>query len=242
MINLASSSLNFQQINLLSLSIDKFACVERAQLMRRALSCRPNIKYQYSALDSGNGIVERSPRERAQRERALNATQEWIQSANGRYEVIAHLDEIGSRHGKNWFLVNDASVSSSSIKAAVCLVLSLFSNSFPRCARIACWRCCRCPQTALLSRICRPMSAHAIYSWSCSARCIIRISIPCSIWASCATARITMPASWRPSTRVAVSRISSLRWVRCSLCFPVELPCWIFSLSLAGPVERAVGA
>lgn len=74
------------------------------------LSCRPNIKYQYSALDSGNGIVERSPRERAQRERALNATQEWIQSANGRYEVIAHLDEIGSRHGKNWFLVNDASV------------------------------------------------------------------------------------------------------------------------------------
>ncbi|XP_023164554.2 uncharacterized protein LOC111595195 isoform X1 [Drosophila hydei] len=74
------------------------------------LTTRPNIKYQYSALDSGNGIVERSPRERAQRERALNATQEWIQSANGRYEVIAHLDEIGSRHGKNWFLVNDASV------------------------------------------------------------------------------------------------------------------------------------
>ncbi|XP_070144039.1 uro-adherence factor A isoform X2 [Drosophila kikkawai] len=74
------------------------------------VSARPNIKYQYSALDSGNGIVERSPRERAQREKALNATQEWIQSANGRYEVIAHLDEIGSRHGKNWFLVTDASV------------------------------------------------------------------------------------------------------------------------------------
>ncbi|XP_033159262.1 uncharacterized protein LOC117140434 isoform X3 [Drosophila mauritiana] len=74
------------------------------------LTTRPNIKYQYSALDSGNGIVERSPRERAQREKALNATQEWIQGANGRYEVIAHLDEIGSRHGKNWFLVTDASV------------------------------------------------------------------------------------------------------------------------------------
>ncbi|KAH8328202.1 hypothetical protein KR067_006040, partial [Drosophila pandora] len=77
---------------------------------RRQIYSRPNIKYQYSALDSGNGIVERSPRERAQREKALNATQEWIQSANGRYEVIAHLDEIGSRHGKNWFLVTDASV------------------------------------------------------------------------------------------------------------------------------------
>ncbi|KAH8249460.1 hypothetical protein KR032_009824, partial [Drosophila birchii] len=77
---------------------------------RRQIYSRPNIKYQYSALDSGNGIVERSPRERAQREKALNATQEWIQSANGRYEVIAHLDEIGSRHNKNWFLVTDASV------------------------------------------------------------------------------------------------------------------------------------
>ncbi|XP_069963592.1 serine-rich adhesin for platelets isoform X2 [Bactrocera oleae] len=74
------------------------------------VSARPNLKYQYSALDSGNGIVERSPRERAQRERALNALQEWVQNSNGRYEIIAHLDEIGSRHGKNWFLVTDATV------------------------------------------------------------------------------------------------------------------------------------
>ncbi|XP_012155368.2 uncharacterized protein LOC101455557 isoform X3 [Ceratitis capitata] len=74
------------------------------------VSARPNLKYQYSALDSGNGIVERSPRERAQRERALNTLQEWVQNSNGRYEIIAHLDEIGSRHGKNWFLVTDATV------------------------------------------------------------------------------------------------------------------------------------
>uniref|UniRef100_A0A1A9VUX3 Protein kinase domain-containing protein n=1 Tax=Glossina austeni TaxID=7395 RepID=A0A1A9VUX3_GLOAU len=78
--------------------------------MLRSICFGPNIKYQYSALDSGNGIVERSPRERAQRERALNATQEWIQNSNGRYEVLAHLDEIGSRHGKHWFLVTDATV------------------------------------------------------------------------------------------------------------------------------------
>nr|XP_036222327.1 uncharacterized protein LOC106615306 isoform X3 [Bactrocera oleae] len=77
---------------------------------RRHIYSRPNLKYQYSALDSGNGIVERSPRERAQRERALNALQEWVQNSNGRYEIIAHLDEIGSRHGKNWFLVTDATV------------------------------------------------------------------------------------------------------------------------------------
>ncbi|XP_054745028.1 uncharacterized protein LOC129249318 isoform X2 [Anastrepha obliqua] len=74
------------------------------------VSARPNLKYQYSALDSGNGIVERSPRERAQRERAFNTLQEWVQNSNGRYEIIAHLDEIGSRHGKNWFLVTDATV------------------------------------------------------------------------------------------------------------------------------------
>lgn len=65
--------------------------------------------------------MERSPRERAAREKALNATQEWIQQSNGRYEVIAHLDEIGSRHGKNWFLVNDASVS-----ILCCLIYSVF--------------------------------------------------------------------------------------------------------------------
>ncbi|XP_067624042.1 serine-rich adhesin for platelets [Eurosta solidaginis] len=74
------------------------------------VSARPNLKYQYSALDSGNGIVERSPRERAQRERAFNTLQEWVQNSNGRYEIIAHLDEMGSRHGKNWFLVTDATV------------------------------------------------------------------------------------------------------------------------------------
>ncbi|XP_017464310.1 PREDICTED: uncharacterized protein LOC108357741 isoform X3 [Rhagoletis zephyria] len=74
------------------------------------VSARPNLKYQYSALDSGNGVVERSPRERAQRERAFTALQDWVQNSNGRYEIIAHLDEIGSRHGKNWFLVTDATV------------------------------------------------------------------------------------------------------------------------------------
>ncbi|XP_037904298.1 slowpoke-binding protein isoform X2 [Hermetia illucens] len=71
---------------------------------------RPNVKYQYTALDSGNGIQERSPRERAARDRALSACQEWIQNTNGRYDIIAHLDEIGSRHNKNWFLINDTTV------------------------------------------------------------------------------------------------------------------------------------
>ncbi|XP_055916099.1 slowpoke-binding protein isoform X2 [Eupeodes corollae] len=74
------------------------------------LTTRPNLKYQYSALDGGTGVTDRSPRERASRDRALNACKEWVQNSNGRYDVIAHLDEIGSRHSKNWFLINDSSV------------------------------------------------------------------------------------------------------------------------------------
>lgn len=61
-------------------------------------------------MDSGNGSSERNPRERAQRDRALSACHEWLKTLNGRYEIIAHLDDIGSRNYKNWFLLNDATV------------------------------------------------------------------------------------------------------------------------------------
>lgn len=71
---------------------------------------RHSLKFQYSALDSGSGQNDRSPRERAARERALCACQEWLKTLNGRYEIIAHLDDIGSRNNKNWFLLNDTTV------------------------------------------------------------------------------------------------------------------------------------
>lgn len=74
------------------------------------LCCRHSLKFQYSALDSGSGQNDRSPRERAARERALCACQEWLKTLNGRYEIIAHLDDIGSRNNKNWFLLNDTTV------------------------------------------------------------------------------------------------------------------------------------
>uniref|UniRef100_A0A182NEQ9 Protein kinase domain-containing protein n=1 Tax=Anopheles dirus TaxID=7168 RepID=A0A182NEQ9_9DIPT len=70
-----------------------------------------SVRYQqYTALDSGIGAPDRSPRERAARERAYAACQEWLQNTGGRYESIAHLDDIGSRSNKHWFLLNDCTV------------------------------------------------------------------------------------------------------------------------------------
>ena len=71
---------------------------------------RHSLKCQYSALDGGSGSVERNPRERATRDKAFLACQEWLQTLSGRYEIIAHLDDIGSRNNKNWFLLNDSTV------------------------------------------------------------------------------------------------------------------------------------
>uniref|UniRef100_A0A336KBP1 CSON006281 protein n=1 Tax=Culicoides sonorensis TaxID=179676 RepID=A0A336KBP1_CULSO len=69
---------------------------------------RSNIKYHYTALDSGGTSSDRNPRERAARERGESACREWILNTGGRYDIITHLDNIGSRHNKNWFLLNDS--------------------------------------------------------------------------------------------------------------------------------------
>ncbi|XP_055643448.1 uncharacterized protein LOC129779778 isoform X3 [Toxorhynchites rutilus septentrionalis] len=71
---------------------------------------RHNVRYQYTALDSGVGAPDRSPRERAARDRAFAACQDWLQNTGGRYESIAHLDDIGSRANKHWFLLNDCTI------------------------------------------------------------------------------------------------------------------------------------
>ncbi|XP_055714026.1 probable inactive serine/threonine-protein kinase slob2 isoform X2 [Phlebotomus papatasi] len=73
--------------------------------------CRHSVlRYQYTALESGTCGQDRNPRERAAREQALTASQTWIQQSGGRYEVIVHLDDIGSRTNKHWFLLKDATV------------------------------------------------------------------------------------------------------------------------------------
>lgn len=72
--------------------------------------CRHSLKFQYSALDSGTGAAERNPRERANRDRALNVCRDWLEKCQGRYEVMIHLDDVGCRPNKNWFLLNDTTV------------------------------------------------------------------------------------------------------------------------------------
>ncbi|XP_055295234.1 DEP domain-containing protein DDB_G0279099 isoform X2 [Sitodiplosis mosellana] len=69
-----------------------------------------NLKFQYSALDPGMTAADRTPRERATRERSYISCQEWTEKSAGRYEIMAHLDDIGCRPNKNWFLLNDTTV------------------------------------------------------------------------------------------------------------------------------------
>lgn len=68
------------------------------------------MKFQYSALDPGMTAADRTPREKATRERSYVSCQEWIEKSAGRYEIMAHLDGIGCRPNKNWFLLNDTTV------------------------------------------------------------------------------------------------------------------------------------
>lgn len=68
------------------------------------------MKFQYSALDAGQTAAERTPRDRANRERSYVSCQEWTEKSAGRYEIMAHLDDIGCRPNKNWFLLNDTTV------------------------------------------------------------------------------------------------------------------------------------
>lgn len=53
---------------------------------------------------------ERTPPEQIQRERAFNSCQEWTEKSDNRYKIIAHLDTIGCRPDKNWFLIVDTTV------------------------------------------------------------------------------------------------------------------------------------
>ncbi|XP_055326371.1 slowpoke-binding protein-like [Sitodiplosis mosellana] len=54
--------------------------------------------------------AEPTPPERALRELAYISSQEWVEKSDGRYKIMAHLDTIGFREDKNWFLLNDTTV------------------------------------------------------------------------------------------------------------------------------------
>lgn len=42
-----------------------------------------------------------------QREQAYKVCNEWIEKSAGRYRIVTHLDDIGWRPYKNWFLIKD---------------------------------------------------------------------------------------------------------------------------------------
>lgn len=92
---------------------------------------RSNVKYQYTALDSGIGASDFSPRERAVREQAEHACRGWVQST-GRYELLSHMPDIGSRHSKHWFLLKDGTVSWQSLQCNVFLNLPIFQTRTDR--------------------------------------------------------------------------------------------------------------
>lgn len=68
------------------------------------------MKFQYSALDAGMSSSERTPRERALRESSMTTCRQWIERSGGRYEIKNHLEDIGCRPNKNWFLLNDTTI------------------------------------------------------------------------------------------------------------------------------------
>ncbi|CAO1301121.1 unnamed protein product [Diamesa serratosioi] len=103
---------------------------------------RNTIKFQYTALDSGIGASDRSPRERAARDRAFSACREWLINTGGRYEIISHLDDIGSRTNKHWFLLNDSAIKTDRLMTLLplppdCVALEELPNS-------------ECPQNILM--------------------------------------------------------------------------------------------
>lgn len=50
---------------------------------------------------------DREKFERETREQSYNICQEWIEESAARYKILAHLDDIGWRPNKNWFLLED---------------------------------------------------------------------------------------------------------------------------------------
>lgn len=51
---------------------------------------------------------EKNPK--TSRKLSQSICQEWIKATQYRYEIVSHLDDIGCRNNKNWFLLNDRTV------------------------------------------------------------------------------------------------------------------------------------
>lgn len=81
-----------------------------------------------------NRAVVRTPPERALRERAYISCQEWTAKSAGRYNIMTHLDTIGCREDKHWFLLNDTTIRTNRLMTWIplpinCAAVKELSNS-----------------------------------------------------------------------------------------------------------------
>ncbi|XP_067003847.2 slowpoke-binding protein [Anabrus simplex] len=71
--------------------------------------CRHGGRYEYTALEADSSVHERLELERKARERAQSACLHYLRTCP-RYTLLHHLNDIGSRVDKHWFVVRDTSV------------------------------------------------------------------------------------------------------------------------------------
>ncbi|KAK7602041.1 hypothetical protein V9T40_009482 [Parthenolecanium corni] len=70
---------------------------------------RHENRYEYTALEADTNSHERLESERKARQRAESACLHYLRFCP-RYALIQHLNDIGSRVGKHWFVVKDSSI------------------------------------------------------------------------------------------------------------------------------------
>ncbi|XP_065207219.1 slowpoke-binding protein isoform X2 [Planococcus citri] len=70
---------------------------------------RHESRYEYTALEADTNSHERLELERKARQRAESACLHYLRFCP-RYALIQHLNDIGSRVGKHWFVVKDSSI------------------------------------------------------------------------------------------------------------------------------------
>eukprot|EP00102_Acyrthosiphon_pisum_P021391 XP_016658601.1 PREDICTED: slowpoke-binding protein [Acyrthosiphon pisum] len=72
-------------------------------------ACSNGSRYQYTALEPDSMGQERMELERKARQHAQNACKHYLRFCP-RYALLQHLNDIGSRVDKHWFVVRDGSV------------------------------------------------------------------------------------------------------------------------------------
>ncbi|KAG8332986.1 hypothetical protein J6590_009432 [Homalodisca vitripennis] len=73
------------------------------------LTVRHGGRYEYTALEADSTAHERMELERKAREQAQSACLHYLRCCP-RYSLLQHLNDIGSRVDKHWFIVRDSSI------------------------------------------------------------------------------------------------------------------------------------